>query len=373
MLFAAAAILLASVYLVLQCYYLFYWKKTTALTVPTDYSPTIKFSIIIIARDEANNIENCLRGILAQRYPKDSFEIIVINDRSTDDTDGLVQNLNASTIRLFDLKDFPEFIHPPAFKKSGISLGVHLATHEWIIVCDADCTHGTEWLRTMAYAIETTDHLFLTAPIFLTGQNDMITAMQQTENQAFMVVTAAGIKSAIHDIANGANMAFAKSAFINVNGYEGNYHFASGDDMFLIEKMRQKIGDRIGFVKSYNASAITAAKKTWSSLIKQRLRWAGKNKGLQRPVIRVIWGFVGLYHVALFIFLCLGLLSFISIWPFLILFIPKLLIDFILIKTGTDFLKQKMSVLLFIPLQIVYTFYILWLGMNVMLGKKGDW
>ena len=373
MLFAAPAILLASLYVFLQCYYLFYWKKTPRLSVPSTFTPKTKFSIIIVARNEENNIAHCLNGILAQHYPKGFFEILVINDRSSDDTIGRVRNIHSFTIRLFDLKDFPEFIHAPAYKKSGITLGVHLATHEWIVVCDADCTHGPDWLRTMAFAVESASHLFLTAPIILTGKNDLITQMQQTENQAFMVITAAGIRSALHDIANGANMAFAKTAFTDVNGYEGNYHYASGDDMFLIEKMRKKIGDRIGFVKSYEAAAITAAKESWSTLLRQRIRWAGKNKGLKRSFIRIIWGFIGIYHVALFITLCLALLSLISLWPFLILFIPKLLIDFILIKTGADFLKQKTSVLLFIPLLIMYTFYILYLGMNVMLRKKGDW
>ncbi|MEO5907084.1 MAG: glycosyltransferase, partial [Saprospiraceae bacterium] len=284
-----------------------------------------------------------------------------------------VHHVNSSAIRLFHLKDFPEFIYPPAYKKSGISLGVSLANHEWIVVSDADCTHGAEWLQTIAYAIESSNNLFFTAPILLSDGNHLITKMQQTENQAFMVVTAAGIRSALHDIANGANMAFAKSAFINVNGYEGNYHFASGDDMFLIEKMRKKIGDRIGFVKSIHAAANTVAKENWSSLISQRIRWAGKNKGLERPVIHIIWSFIGLYHVLLFIYLCLALCSLTSIWPFLILFIPKLVIDFVLIKAGADFLNQKISVFLFIPLQVLYTFYILYLGIHVMLRKKGDW
>lgn len=360
-------------YLLLQAYYLFYWHKTKPVTIPSDYIYSASVTIIVVAHNESKSIGTCLQGILQQAYQTHLMEIIVINDHSTDDTINEVQKIESDRITLYNLEDYPEYIKPPAYKKSAITLAVHKATNEYIVITDADCVHPPSWLESVLYGLEKSQCAFQTAPVFIDGTHTLLSKMQETEQLVLMLITAAGITSGLHDIANGANMAFRKSAFLKVNGYVGNEHFTSGDDMFLAEKMRKAFPGQIAFNKSINASVSTKAKKNWPSLIKQRLRWAGKNKGLESPTIRRIWAFIGLYHLVLLLSLAASLFNLISPIPFIILFVVKWFADFLVITTAASFFRKTSVLKYFVPLQFLYSYYILRLGLSMVMRKEGDW
>jgi hypothetical protein len=229
------------------------------------------------------------------------------------------------------------------------------------------------WLCTIATAIEEQDHIFFAAPLLLEGNNSILSGMQQSENLALILVTAAGIQSGLHDMANGANMVFSKKAFASVNGYTGNYQYSSGDDMFLIEKLRKKYPDRISFIKSNDAVVTSRSKETWKSFIQQRLRWAGKNTGLSNRTISIIWGFIGLYHIAILVVLILACLNSISWWPFFILLIIKWMSDLLVLNESATFFGKRINLIQFVPQQILYSVYLGCLGLMLMLKKKADW
>ena len=360
-------------YLLLQAYYLFYWHKTKPVSIPSDYIGSASVTIVVVAHNESKSITSCLQGILKQAYPAHLMEIIVINDHSTDDTINEVNKIESDRITLYHLEDYPEYIKAPAYKKSAITLAVDKSTSEYIVITDADCVHSSQWLNTVVYGLEKNQNAFQTAPVILDGNNSLLSEMQETEQLVLMLITAAGITSGLHDIANGANMAFRKSAFLHVDGYAGNEQFASGDDMFLAEKMRKAFPGQIAFNKSIDASVSTKAKTNWPSLIKQRLRWAGKNKGLESPTISRIWAFVGLYHFMLFLSLAASLFNLISPIPFIILFVVKWFADFLVITTAASFFQKTSVLKYFVPLQFLYSYYILRLSLAMVMGKKGDW
>jgi len=365
--------LLATAYLILQLFYLWHWKKTPKLEVPVDYIPYTHFSVVVVARNEENTIEACLQSILKQHYPPDLFEVIIINDRSTDNTVEIINSIQSPAMRLYHLSDFAEMLHPPAFKKSAIELAIRQARYDWIVMTDADCITPSEWLRTLAYSQLVTKSVFLAAPALYVSRHSMLEKMQEMELMILMLITAAGIRSGLHDMANGANMTFSKKAFLAVGGYKDNFQYASGDDMFLVEKMRSAFPALISFVKSNNAVVKSMPHQDWSSLLKQRIRWAGKNKGLRNPVIRLIWTFVGFYHVAIVIAILLALIQLSTLWPVLILVSSKWIADAILLHQTSRFFKGKSMLGDFVPLELMYTFYILLLGWNLMIGRKGDW
>jgi biofilm PGA synthesis N-glycosyltransferase PgaC len=197
--------------------------------------------------------------------------------------------------------------------------------------------------------------------------------MQEIEMLAFMLITGGGIHSGLHDLANGANMAFRKSAFQNVKGYEGNYHFPSGDDMFLIEKMRSVFPHHIHFTKSLEASAWTYGKTNWTDLIKQRLRWASKNNGLRNKNISLTWWFVGLLHISLFLFLLLAIFHVTTWKPFLILLSSKWVADYFLLHQAATFFHRISVLRHFILSQILYSCYLFLVCTNMLMGKKSDW
>jgi biofilm PGA synthesis N-glycosyltransferase PgaC len=360
-------------YLLLQVYYLFYWHKTKPVSIPSEYLHAASVTIIVVAHNESKFIGSCLRSILHQSYPSHLMEIIVINDHSTDATINEVHKIGSDRITLYNLEDYPAYIKSPAYKKSAITLGVDKATSENIVITDADCVHPSGWLESVLYGLEKNQSTFLTSPVIIDGDQTLLSKMQETEQLVLMLITAAGITSGLHDIANGANMAFRKSAFLKVDGYAGNEQFASGDDMFLAEKMRKAFPGQIAFNKSVDASVTTQPKKNWPSLIKQRLRWAGKNKGLESQTISRIWAFVGFYHFILFLSLAASLFYLISPIPFIILFVVKWFADFLVITTAASFFRKTPVLKYFGPLQFLYSFYILKLSLAMVMRKEGDW
>lgn len=363
----------AALYMGLQGYYLYHWIKSPV------YKPTIKAeiktgaSVIIIARNESGSIQACLKSLLHQSFPKELYEIIIIDDHSNDDTIDKIRELQNGQIQCFRLRDYPEYIYEPAYKKSGITLGIDKSRFETIIVTDADCLFGEDWLHTTLDSFLHSNSVFQTGPVILSKGDTLLEKMQEAEQLTLMLITGAGISSGLHDIASGANMVFSKDAFRKVKGYQGNYHYASGDDMFLIEKMRTAFPTQISFLKSAQAAVYTGSKKTWDSLIQQRLRWAGKNKGLDRRVIKNLWSFVGLYHLFLILTFATAVFALTPWKPFLILLVGKWLADYFVINSAAAFFHRSDLVRLFVPLQTMYFGYIIRLSLAMGLGKKGDW
>ncbi|MDZ4746921.1 MAG: glycosyltransferase [Saprospiraceae bacterium] len=360
-------------YLLLQIYYLSYWIKTpTALSIPA-IAVQEGVTVVIIAHNEEKSITTCLEGILSQQFPAELMEVIVIDDHSTDGTVSLIKNMEDARLHLFLLKEYPDFIHPPAFKKSGITLGVEKASFDTIVVTDADCIHQPNWLKVILYGFIQSNAVFQTGPVILMPGATMMQKMQEVEQLILMLITGAGMTSKLHDLANGANMVFRKLSFQQVNGFVGNEQYASGDDLFLIEKMRNVFPDKISFIKSMDAVVYTKAKKTWASLMQQRLRWAGKNKGLKDKTIHRIWLFVGAFHVVLVLTLLGSIANILSPWSFISLFVIKWFADFLLVSTAATFFQRTAILKYFVALQFLYSYYILRLGLMIIVGKKGDW
>jgi glycosyltransferase involved in cell wall biosynthesis len=111
-------------------------------------TPLTKFSIVIPARNEAANIENCIAGILAQNYPAHLFEVIVIDDFSEDETAKIVASiaLQYNNVRLLRLQDFTKDENIIAYKKRAIEIAIEQANHPWIVTTDADCSFTNNWL-----------------------------------------------------------------------------------------------------------------------------------------------------------------------------------------------------------------------------------
>lgn len=137
--------------------------------------------------------------------------------------------------------------------------------------------------------------------------------------------------------------------------------------------MRKAFPGHITFIKSIDAVVYTNAKRTWTALMQQRLRWAGKNKGLEDKTIHHIWLFVGTFHVVLVLSLLGSLANIISPWSFISLFVIKWFADFLVISAAASFFQRTAILKYFVALQFLYSYYILHLGVLMLIGRKGDW
>jgi len=267
-----------------------------------------RFSIIIPARNEAANISACLNSILAQDYPSAFFEIIVIDDFSEDDTADIVKAMQTKneSIHLLSLSNYFKQDEISAFKKKAIEQAVLHAKGDWIITTDADCIVPPQWLRLYHQFIIQQQPVFVAAPVMFIKESGVLNTFQLLDFLALQGITAAAVGAGQHSMSNGANLAFEKSAFIAVGGYQGVDEIASGDDMFLMHKMKKTLSNRIGYLFHPSAIVLTKAMPNWKDLIMQRIRWSSKARFYDDNSIFWVLLLVYLYNFSFLLLLLSG-------------------------------------------------------------------
>ena len=367
------ALLTAIAYVLLIACFCYGWMCTKS-NYP-ELTATIKVSIIIAARNEAANIIPCLQSIVHQSYSKQDYEIMVVDDGSTDLTSAMVASFcnTYSFIKLVTLNE----TGTNAGKKRAIEKAVELATGELIITVDADCTMNKNWLSTVAAYYNHTKAQMIVGPVCFDEEHTVFEKMQSLE---FMSLVASGAGALYFHQAimcNGANLIYTKKAFEAVGGFKGVEHIASGDDVLLMYKIKKKYPRSIHFLKHREAIVYTKAKKTIADFIDQRRRWSSKgflNFNRETKIVAV------LVYSFNFLLVVLPFFDFIKVknnyFPYtffeiaLVLLLIKCVIDFLLLFLTASFFKKRQFLIYFIPEQLIYLFYVLFMG---FLGSVGTY
>jgi cellulose synthase/poly-beta-1,6-N-acetylglucosamine synthase-like glycosyltransferase len=313
-----------------------------------------QFTVIIPARNEAANIKACVESILNQDYPKDAFEIIVIDDFSEDDTAFIVQALSQQypQVRLLQLKDHCKEGETLAYKKKAIEIAVSVAKGDWVLTTDADCIVPTTWLLLYNAYIQEHQPCFVAAPVMFIKTAGILNQFQLLDFLALQGITAAAVGAGKHSMSNGANLGFEKAAFIAVGGYQGVDHIASGDDMFLMHKMKQTLHKPVGYLFHPNAIVLTAAMDTWKGFIMQRIRWASKARYYDDRSITMVLTLVYLFNLSFI------LLALMGSWSSLIIALGfKTFFELFFLDPVAKFFKLQPELRYFVfyqPIHIVY-------------------
>jgi len=283
------SLVLFILYAALIIYYAFSWNSISEYNLKPQTSnfksqtPNLKLSIIIPARNEDQNIKACLDSIFHQNYPKELYEVIVIDDYSTDGTAVIVKNAAAKNVRLISLKELTNGKTLNAYKKKAIEIAVAQSNGEIIITTDADCLVPENWLQTIASFYQQTNASFIAMPVSflpaLKGEELGVRCIEIFQSLDFMTlqgITGASVHKRIHSMCNGANLAYTRKAFEEVNGFKGIDSIASGDDMLLMHKIYQRNPGKVFFLKSKDVIVQTQPMKTGKDFFNQRIRWASK-------------------------------------------------------------------------------------------------
>lgn len=369
------SLFLSLAYLVIMLRYVEGWNAIPHWEVPSDFLPKTKVSILIPARNEAENIQRCVQSIVDQKYPSSLFEIILIDDHSTDGTAELVQQLQASNIQILSLKDFvKDRASLKSFKKKAIEVGIENAKGDLIVTTDADCLVPENWLNLIVSFFEKNQCKFIAAPVNFFEEKSRFEKIQSLDFIGMMAVTGGGIHRRFMNMCNGANLAYEKKAFYQVNGFEGIDQIASGDDMLLMQKMAKRFPDQIAFLKNKDATVLTTAKPDLESFTQQRVRWASKSGNYQEVSVLVILGLVFLFCVSIVTNFILLFLFFEKIkWVFLIQLFSKTIIDYFLLNKMCTFFKRKDLMKVFIPAQVFHIIYIVSIGLISNVKKEYNW
>lgn len=229
-------------------------------------SETGAISVIICARNEARNLEQNLKYILEQNYP--NFEVIVVNDCSTDSTDDVLgdylkkyNNLRTTSIPL-DRK----FSHG---KKLALTIGVKSAKHNQLVFTDADCRpDSTNWLKLMSQGF-TNKEIVLSYGGFVREKTLLNNYIRYDALSIALTYLGFALAKTPY-MGVGRNLAYKKDLFFKNKGFASNYGILSGDDDLFINEVANRTNTTI--VINKDAFTRSTSQKTWSNFFNQKIR-----------------------------------------------------------------------------------------------------
>ncbi|MCF1749967.1 glycosyltransferase [Mariniradius sediminis] len=230
-------------------------------------------SIVVAYRNEATNLGALLDSVLKLTHRP--LELIMLDDHSDDGGAGLVDDYREVFLESeIHLVSVAAESHG---KKAAIAQGVEMASGDIILTTDADCAFPTEWVEGMLGPFSQAEVHLVAGPVISSGQSSFFDRFQQIEWASILLVTQAGFSLGNPIMCSAANMAFRKSSFLQVNGFEGNTHIPTGDDEFLLKKTVRQFGAvSARYMNSRNVLVKTRPQAKWSEMFSQRIRWASK-------------------------------------------------------------------------------------------------
>jgi cellulose synthase/poly-beta-1,6-N-acetylglucosamine synthase-like glycosyltransferase len=320
----------------------------------TNNSCAVSISVVIAARNEKENIVRLLEALHRQTYSRNYFEVIVVDDFSTDKTSESVKPFLNDTFHLMQ----PNSIAAQSSKKKAIESGIQKAKGELIVVTDADCIPQQEWLQTIVSIYKKTNSVFIAAPVKLKSYPTLLSIFQSLDFITLQGITAASVTANTHNMCNGANLAYLRSAFFEVGGFSGIDKLASGDDMLLMYKIWKKYPKKLSYLKSEQAIVETEPMLTWKDFFQQRIRWSSKAGYYKDWRISSVLFFVYLFNCLFFVLLIACFFD--SYYWYVLAFylLGKIIIEIPFVYSVARFYKAQKLLLYFPflqPLHIIYT------------------
>lgn len=320
-------------------------------------------SVVVAARNESRRIVALLECLEKQDYPSDRMEVIIVDDHSRDRTYKLTEKF----IRERGLKNFRiislKVLRLQGTKKNAIRYGVLDAGGELVVVTDADCLPGPQWLKAYSREYRATGAAMLFGPVLLKPMKGFAGAFQELEFLSLVGSGAGAARIGRPVFCNGANMAFRRAAFSEVGGYKGNERYASGDDVFLLHKFKKRFGSKsVRFLADREAILFTGGMENWKDFIGQRIRWASKTRGYGDLFTFTLAVSVFFMNLALALILVAGILKPAILLIFGGLFAMKMLPDLWILAAITGFAGRRKLLRWFPVFEAVYIAYVIYAG-----------
>jgi cellulose synthase/poly-beta-1,6-N-acetylglucosamine synthase-like glycosyltransferase len=333
----------------------------------TTHQPLV--SVLIAARNEEERLPVCLESLLNSSYPAGKFEIIVIDDRSTDNTRLIAENFSRqnSHIRVIPIHQRLENL---SGKASALCQGMQHARGEIILMTDADCRVPPNWMAQMASYF--TPGVGLVGGFTLLSDGDKKASLFtniQTLDWIYLLTIgagAAGLGKPVSIIGN--NFAFRRAAYEAVGGYQ-KIGFSIIEDFALMRAIDERTDWQIVFPLDPQLVIASEPAKTWREFYEQRQRWAagGKEAGWLAKAL-MLAAFLG--HLACFV------AAFISITLAASYFFILAGADFLLLWQSTRRLAPRTAgeLLRIFPLfEIYYFLYSFFFAPTVLLPATVRW
>jgi len=319
-------------------------------------------TILIAVRNEEKNLTRLIESLNSQNYPKELVEVIIGNDQSEDNSYQILKEYEKiySWIKIINIE---KKIGNLKGKQNVLAHLVPLATHENILITDADIQLPPEWIKTMVSYLQNYD--MISAPTIVQG-NRLFHQLQGLDWLFSISVIKPFSDWGLPITAVGNNMGFKKSEYMKFGGYE-KLPFSLTEDYILFEKMILKDKGKFQWVHLPEVLNISQPIEDLSSFFNQRKRWfEGAKKGPWYAIL------IFIHHVLIYPTLFLGFLLF--SFPFaLCLFLMKWIIDFLWLWTACAAIKKTYLLKNFLLFQVYFILITLILPFYFLISRKVIW
>lgn len=337
-----------------------------------DQFPSI--SVIVCMHNEEKNAAACLDKLVVQDYPADRFEIVVVNDRSTDGTGRILKQYTEkySFINHIDISQIEKNITP---KKYAINQAIVSSRGDIILLTDADGRPTNQWVKEVS-------SLFSDLVGMVIGYAPYITELSQTTfwnrllsleyfSQAAVAAASCGVGYPVTCV--GTNMAYRKVVYNQLGGFGIYKNLHTGDDDLFLQRVREETDWQIAYVSVEKSHVYNEPPATWQKFYQQRIRYA--SKGFKYP-FRITLILILFYFLNLLLLVSPLLLLTCSdcILPFLAILLLKLISEFSFLKLASSYLEDKRFFNLFPVAFILHIPYVVFFGLfaQILNFKWGD-
>lgn len=323
--------------LIVQLYfYLRYFRLLAFYRPPGDFNQREHpVSVIICARDEADQIEANLPGILAQTY-KSTHEIVIVNDNSQDDTKYLLDGLYKDFKQLHIIELKQEAVHIPG-KKFPLSVGIKSAKHELLLLTDADCIPSSEhWISKMQSGFSEGIDIVLGYGGYKKTKGLLNKIIRfDTYHTALQYLSFALGGRAYMGV--GRNLAYKKQLFFQQKGFASHHHLPGGDDDLFINGCANNKNTAVVIDKE--AFTLSTPAKKWSEWVSQKERHNATGRYYKRSD-RMLLALYMITHILFYPAVVLAFLFLPLMWMLPAL-VVKLLIQGFIFYRSMDKLNEK--------------------------------
>ena len=302
----------------------------------------LTYSVVIAARNEEKNIGKCLESVFSQSLPKERYEVIVVNDRSSDRTAAVCEEFRQRypAFSLIAISETPMGVAP---KKHAVATGIARARNEVIVLTDADCIVPAGWLAAIDRHFTEATGLVQgsTTYAYVSGMNRFFFNLQAIDFLSHVVVAAAAIGARLPLNANANNFAFRKKAFEDAKGYGSlSQKAVSGDDDLLLQRIAGGRTWGVSFMVDPAGAVTTRPTPTLRGVFEQRKRWGSKTVNYA-PRPKVFLSGIFLFYCCSAASLAAGFVKPEFLPVFLAMFANKIIGEYVLLMPGTALLHQK--------------------------------
>jgi len=306
--------------------------------VPGGNKQSFTVAVLVPARNEEAHVESCIHSLLRQEYPKDLYRIIVIDDQSTDGTADIVRRLvreNPSRLTLLSVDQEPKEVSP---KINALRFGVKESGSDLLFMTDADCEVSPEWISSTVRYFEGGVGVVTGTTLYKNNNTTsrQLFGIQFLDFLSHTACAAGAIGNGAVNNCNGSNMAIRRRAYDDVGGYDSLARLNSGDDSLLAQKISSSGTWQVRFNLDRSSFVTTGPVRTWKEFFRQRMRWAAQTANYRADALFfLVCSFF--YYIVLTAVLIGSAFSPPWIMLFMIAFLPKLFVDYHILKKFTTF------------------------------------